>query len=92
MNKLNTIHVAIVELDDDGHEMEGMDFWWVEGAHSYFYQRWEHRASGNVYYQTLPDPIATDPEGELNALEYTVRECWLRQVDMTWKSMDTDYR
>lgn len=91
MNTVKTIHVSIVELDEEGREQGGMDFWWSEGSHIYLYQRWEHRAAGNEFYQTLPDPICPDPKGEMNALEYTVRQCWLAQVDMTWKSMDENY-
>lgn len=92
----NMHHIELVDLDENGKVQGGMDFWHVPGAHIYLYQVWEYRAAGNEYKQALPDPIMSDPAGKMGALEYTVRQCWLRQVDMVFKNpvypVDTDYR
>lgn len=93
MSKMH--HVEIVEKDENGNIQGGIDFWHVPGADTYLYQEWEHKASGEVFAQALPDPVVSDPKGESDLL-YTVKECWLEQTGMVFKNptdpVDKDYR
>lgn len=87
--------ISIVEKDKNGQVQGGMKFWHTPGDATYVYHYWEHMASGPVFSDVMPDPVVSDPEGKMTALEYTVHECWIKteeRFEYTVKLHDTNYR
>lgn len=81
MNMTKTQKSMIVERDDEGRVMGGIIFWWSEGSSHYFYQEWEHCASGAVYDEVKPDPISGN-------LISTIEKCWLEQMGMEFYDLN----
>lgn len=79
--------ISIVEKDEKGQIQGGMKFWHSPGDKTYLYHYWEHMASGPVFSDIMPDPVATDPEGKMSALEYTVRESWIKPNGELYKDI-----
>lgn len=86
-NTAPTIQVKLVELDEEGKEQGGVNFYYVKGARVVLYQEWEYRCSGNVYSPVNPDPI-----GEEGLLEYLFGANWLgNDSKFTMKDVDGNY-
>lgn len=54
----------------DGHPDGGCNFYWEPGTHVVLVQEWEHRASGPVWSEVVPDPMWGD-----DFCDY-VKKCW----------------
>ena len=82
-----TIKVSIVELDDEGKEQGGVDFYYVQGARVILIERWEYRAGGNTYDRVEPDYV-----GENGVLEYLFSANYLGNGSKyTIKDVDGNY-
>lgn len=54
----------------DGYPDGGAHFYWEPGTRTVLVQEWEHRASGPVWSQVMPDPMVGDD------LATYIKECW----------------